>query len=78
MKEDKNEYELTSPRVDHDRLFKELIQNFFAEFMQLFFPHIHEHIDYTKLQFLSQEVFTDVTTGEKQIKRIKNMQQSDE
>ena len=25
-------------QVDHDRLFKELLETFFAEFIQLFFP----------------------------------------
>ncbi|RDE34609.1 Rpn family recombination-promoting nuclease/putative transposase [Parageobacillus thermoglucosidasius] len=51
--------------VDHDRLFKELIQAFFEEFILLFFPNMYEHIDFRHLSFLSEELFTDVTAGEK-------------
>ncbi|MED0687948.1 transposase, partial [Anoxybacillus ayderensis] len=51
--------------VDHDRLFKELITTFFEEFLLLFFPHVHEHIDFQHVSFLSEELFTDVTAGEK-------------
>ncbi|MBC7326399.1 MAG: Rpn family recombination-promoting nuclease/putative transposase, partial [Moorella sp. (in: Bacteria)] len=53
--------------VDHDRLFKELITTFFAEFMALFFPEAHRCLDYACLEFMPQEVFTDVTAGEKNI-----------
>ncbi|MBA2878606.1 hypothetical protein HNR63_001676 [Anoxybacillus kamchatkensis] len=51
--------------VDHDRLFKELITTFFEEFLLLFFPHVHEHIDFQHMSFLSEELFTDVPAGEK-------------
>ncbi|MED5073183.1 Rpn family recombination-promoting nuclease/putative transposase [Anoxybacillus geothermalis] len=51
--------------VDHDRLFKELITTFFEDFILLFFPQVHEHIDFHHLSFLSEELFTDVTAGEK-------------
>ena len=51
--------------IDHDRLFKELIQTFFEEFIVLFFPTMHEHIDFRHVSFLSEELFTDVTAGEK-------------
>ncbi|WP_163151471.1 Rpn family recombination-promoting nuclease/putative transposase [Anoxybacillus sp. MB8] len=51
--------------IDHDRLFKELIQTFFEEFIVLFFPAMHEHIDFRHVSFLSEELFTDVTAGEK-------------
>ncbi|GAC91326.1 transposase [Anoxybacillus flavithermus NBRC 109594] len=51
--------------IDHDRLFKELIQTFFEEFIALFFPTMHEHIDFQHVSFLSEELFTDVTAGEK-------------
>jgi hypothetical protein len=52
---------------DHDRLFKELIQTFFEEFMLLFFPQAYETIDFSEAKFLSEEVFTDVTVGEKKV-----------
>jgi hypothetical protein len=29
-------------QIDHDRLFKELLETFFAEFMQLFFPNAYQ------------------------------------
>lgn len=51
--------------IDHDRLFKELIRTFFAEFMELFFPEVHEEIDFNHVIFLSEEVFTDIVAGEK-------------
>lgn len=51
--------------TDHDRLFKELLENFFVEFMELFFKEASCFIDFSHLKFLSQEVFTDVTVGEK-------------
>ncbi|HBQ28029.1 MAG TPA: transposase, partial [Desulfotomaculum sp.] len=54
-------------QIDHDQLFKELLETFFAEFMQLFFPEAYQVIDFTHLKFLQQEVFTDVTAGEKRI-----------
>ncbi|MDF2726214.1 MAG: hypothetical protein K0Q59_5892, partial [Paenibacillus sp.] len=50
---------------DHDRLFKELLQTFFKEFIHLFFPEAYDAIDFTDLTFLSEEVFTDITAGEK-------------
>ncbi len=52
-------------QIDHDRLFKELLETFFAEFMELFFPEAARAIDLRQIKFLQQEVFTDVTAGEK-------------
>jgi len=51
--------------IDHDAIFKELITNFFKEFMELFFPEAHALIDYSDLTFLAQEIITDITAGEK-------------
>ena len=51
--------------IDHDRLFKELISTFFVEFLDLFLPQVVSQIDRNSIQFLPQEVFTDVTSGEK-------------
>ncbi|MEW6276775.1 MAG: Rpn family recombination-promoting nuclease/putative transposase, partial [Bacillota bacterium] len=56
---------MNKDQVDHDRLFKELLETFFAEFMQLFFPAASRAIDFTHLRFLQQEIFTDVTAGER-------------
>ncbi len=56
-----------NPPTDHDRLFKELLQTFFADFMYLFFPAAYRAIDFSHLKFLQQEIYTDVTAGEKHI-----------
>ena len=50
--------------IDHDRLFKELLTNFFFEFIELFLPRVAEYLDRGRLEFLDKEVFTDVTAGE--------------
>lgn len=51
--------------IDHDRLFKELLSTFFLEFLDLFLPQVVSQIDRDSIQFLPQEVFTDVTSGDK-------------
>lgn len=51
--------------IDHDRLFKELIQTFFWEFIELFLPEILEYVETDTLTFLPEEIFTDVTSGDK-------------
>ena len=51
--------------IDHDRLFKELLTTFFLEFLELFFPPVLTYVEPGTLEFLNQEVFTDVTAGEK-------------
>ncbi|MED4269589.1 Rpn family recombination-promoting nuclease/putative transposase [Geobacillus stearothermophilus] len=56
---------MAKQRIDHDRLFKELLSTFFEEFLLLFFPNVYEHIDVRHLSFLTEELFTDVTAGEK-------------
>lgn len=51
--------------IDHDRIFKELLQTFFVEFVDLFLPDVAKYLDRTSLEFLDKEVFTDITAGEK-------------
>ncbi|MEH1936648.1 MAG: DUF4351 domain-containing protein [Nostoc sp.] len=53
--------------IDHDRLFKELLSNFFPEFIELFFPDISAYWERDSIEFLPQEIFTDVTEGERKI-----------
>ncbi len=53
--------------IDHDRLFKELLSNFFPEFIELFFPDVSAYWEPDSIEFLPQEVFTDVTEGERKI-----------
>jgi hypothetical protein len=50
--------------TDHDRLFKELLTTFFAEFVELFLPELDAYLDRDSVQFLDKEVFTDITEGE--------------
>ena len=52
-------------KIDHDRLFKELLETFFSEFVELFFPQVYKATDLEHINFLQQEMFTDVTRGEK-------------
>jgi predicted transposase YdaD len=51
--------------IDHDRLFKELITTFFWDFLELFTPTVLEYIAQKSVDFLPEETFTDVTSGEK-------------
>lgn len=53
--------------TDHDQLFKQLIEIFFEEFIEAFFPHLHEAIDFTETAFLSEELFTDFHDGDKKV-----------
>ncbi len=50
---------------DHDRWFRELTTTFFEEFILAFFPKVYEHLDFTHVTFLQQEVFTDIIKGNK-------------
>src|SRR6266700_994890 len=52
-------------RMDHDRLFKELLTVFFADFLDLFLPEMAAYLDRADIEFLDKEVFTDVTAGAK-------------
>lgn len=51
--------------IDHDQIFKTLFENFFREFMQLFFAQIAALIDFTQVEFLRKEYFTDVHRGKR-------------
>ncbi|GAE31792.1 transposase [Halalkalibacter hemicellulosilyticus] len=51
--------------IDHDRLFKEVLTTFFEEFILLFYPQVYEAVRFDDVRFLSEELYTDVTVGEK-------------
>ncbi len=51
--------------INHDLLFKELLTTFFQEFIEAFFPEADQMLDYSHLEFLTQEIIVDLTTGEK-------------
>ncbi|WP_068676403.1 PD-(D/E)XK nuclease family transposase [Oceanobacillus sp. Castelsardo] len=57
--------ERKSTYIDHDRLFKLLIQTFFQEFIEAFFPEEYSYINFSTVKFLEQEVFTDIISGER-------------
>jgi predicted transposase YdaD len=51
--------------MDHDRLFKELLTNFFFEFIELFVPQMAAEMDRSSIEFLDKEVFNDPPTGDR-------------
>ncbi len=52
-------------RIDHDQVFKQLIETFFREFMELFCPVEAEQIDFQQVEFLRDEFFTDSKRGQR-------------
>lgn len=51
--------------ADHDQRFKTLLQEFFAEFIRLFFPDWADRFDLGKVEWLNAEVFADPPQGER-------------
>jgi predicted transposase YdaD len=49
--------------IDHDHLFKELLGEFFPEFIDLFFPRVATYLDRRSLEFQPQEIFADLSEG---------------
>jgi len=49
---------------DHDHAFKELLGEFFPEFIDLFFPQVAAYLDRQSLEFQPQEIFADLTEGD--------------
>lgn len=47
-------------RIDHDAIFKQLLEEFFLEFLDLFVPEALQLLDPTSLTFLDKEVFRDL------------------
>ena len=47
----------------HDQLFKEILGEFFPEFIELFFPQMAAYLDRGSVEFLPVELFTDLTAG---------------
>jgi len=56
---------LLAEKIDHDRLFKQLLTTFFVEFIELFLPKLAAHLNRDSIEFLDKEVFTDLTGGER-------------
>jgi hypothetical protein len=51
--------------MNHDQLFKELLREFFVEFLELLAPEAAEYVDRGHIEFLDKEVFANVTSGER-------------
>lgn len=56
--------EKTSTYTKHDQLHKKLIHTFFEEFLKVFFPAVHEQVDFHAIKPISEEVYTDIVEGE--------------
>ncbi len=49
--------------MTYDQLFKDLLKTFFKEFIELFFPEVTSRLNWREIEFLEQEVFTNVPEG---------------
>jgi hypothetical protein len=49
--------------VDHNQRFKSLLKTFFAEFFQAFSPAWADRFDFSGVDWLEQEAFTDPPRG---------------
>ena len=56
-----------SQKIDHDRLFKELLRAFFIEFLEAFLPTVAQYIEPGSLEFLDKELFTDINSRTKHV-----------
>lgn len=52
------------PMIDHDHAFKEILGEFFPEFITLFFPQVAEYLDRSSIEFQPQEIFADLIDGD--------------
>jgi hypothetical protein len=55
---------MTSP-IDHDQLFKQLLETFFVDFIELFAPALPQYLQLSELTFLPQQYFTDLVDGDR-------------
>ena len=49
--------------MDHDQLFKKVLQEQLQGFIELFFPEVAARLDFRSLSFLDKEIFTDFPEG---------------
>jgi hypothetical protein len=52
--------------MDHDQRFKTLLEEFFPELFELFWPDLARRLDFARRTWLKQEVFADPPAGERQ------------
>ncbi|MED4955090.1 Rpn family recombination-promoting nuclease/putative transposase [Paenibacillus macerans] len=65
VKEEKARWPEGRPFTPHDEAFKKLLQTFFAEFIELFFPELDKLLDHRHTRFLMQELLVDIVGGER-------------
>jgi len=53
--------------IPHDEAFKKLLQTFFAEFIELFFPELDVLLDHSHTRLLMQEQLVDIVGEEAKI-----------
>ncbi len=70
-----------SPQPDYDSPWKEVIEQFFPQFILFFFPHIHTAIEWTKgYAFLDkefQQITRDAQTGKRYVDKLVQVVLSD-
>ncbi|MEZ4631100.1 MAG: hypothetical protein R2880_10395 [Deinococcales bacterium] len=49
---------LETEAIDHDQIFKTLLESFFFEFVELFFPRLAQYVDVESLEPLSLKQLT--------------------
>ena len=49
--------------MEYDQLFKDLLEAFFKQFIELFFPEVAVRLDWREIEFLREEKFTDIPAG---------------
>jgi hypothetical protein len=49
--------------IDHDTLFKQILNELFPQFMELFYPDIAKRLNFTTLEKLDKETFSDFAKG---------------
>ena len=49
--------------MGNDQLFKDVLQAFFREFVELFYPDVAAELDFSRVRFLDKETFTDLPDG---------------
>lgn len=53
------------PNIPHDEAFKKLLQTFFSDFIELFFPNVNHLLDHSHTKLLMQELLVDVVGEER-------------
>jgi hypothetical protein len=55
---------MPEPKISHDMLFKQVLGEFFPEFIELFFPQVAAYLDRDSIEFLPLELFSSLGSGD--------------